>query len=71
MKAYLSIIGLAGAKQSFQRIVSGNDEASKVDEELASNVEEDEEEIQGEKTEDDIDFGYRRLALEVVEGRIL
>jgi hypothetical protein len=71
MKAYLSIISLAGAKQSFQRIVSGNDEAGKVDEELASNVEEDEEEIQGEKAEDDIDFRNRRLALEVVEGRIL
>jgi hypothetical protein len=71
MKAYLSIVSLAGAEQSFQRVISRNDEAGEVDEELASDVEEDEEEVQGEKAEDDIDFGNRRLALEVVEGRVL
>ena len=71
VKAYLGIISLADAEQSFQRIVPGDDEAGEVNKELASNVEKDEEEVQAQKAKDDIDFGDRRLALEVVESWVL
>lgn len=38
---YLSVINLAGAEQSIKRVVTRNNEPSKVDEELSGNVEED------------------------------
>jgi hypothetical protein len=71
MKAYLGIISLAGAEQSFQWVVSGDDKAGEVNQEFASNVEKDEEEVQGQEAKDDIDFGNWRLALKVVEGWVL
>lgn len=42
---YLSVVDLAGAEQGVQRVVAGDDEPSNVDEELAGNVEKDEEEV--------------------------
>lgn len=41
----LSVINLACAEQSLERVVTGNDESGNVDEEFSSNVEEDEEEV--------------------------
>ena len=67
----MGVIGLARREQSLERVVAGDEEASKVDEELASNVEEDEEEVEGTKTEDDVDLGDGALLLKVVEGRVL
>jgi hypothetical protein len=68
---YLCVIDLAGAEQSVQRVVAGNDESGNVDEELASNVEEDEEEVETGKTENGVDLGHGGLLLEVVEGGVL
>ena len=42
----LGIIGLVGGEESLHRVVAGNKEASKVDEEFAGNVEKDEEEVE-------------------------
>lgn len=66
----LSVIDLAGAEQGIERVVAGNDEAGNVDEELAGNVEEDEEEVEAGETEDGVDLGDRRLLLKVVEGGV-
>ena len=67
----MGVIGLVLGEESLERVVAGDDEASKVDEELASNVEENEEEVQGTETEDDVDLGDGALLLKVVEGRVL
>jgi len=67
----VGVIGLARGEESLERVVAGDEEASKVDEELASNVEEDEEEVEGTETEDDVDLGDGALLLKVVEGRVL
>ena len=67
---HLCVIDLAGAEQGSERVVSGNGEASNVHEESASNVEEDEEEVQAGKTEDSVDLGHRCLLLEIVEGGV-
>ena len=67
-KAYLSVIHLAGAEQSLQRVITWNDESSKVREELASDVEEDEEEVDADEPEEGIDLGHGSLLLEVVQG---
>jgi hypothetical protein len=70
-RTYLSVIDLAGGEQSVQRVVAGDDESSNVDKELASNVEEDEEEVEAGKTEDSVGLGDGGLLLEVVEGGVL
>jgi len=67
----LSIIGLATAKQCLEGVVSWQDEAGEVHEELAANVEEDEEKVESDKAEEDVDLGDIGLLLEIVEGRIL
>ena len=67
----MGVIGLARGEESLERVVAGNEEASKVDEELASNVEVNEEEVEGTETEDDVDLGDGALLLKVVEGRVL
>ncbi len=70
-RAYLSVVCLSYAEQRLKRIVSWYDEAGNVHEELASDVEEDEEEVDPEKAEESIDFGDGGLLLQVVEHRIL
>jgi hypothetical protein len=70
-KTYLSVIDLAGGEQSVQGVVAGDDESSNVDKELASNVEEDEEEVEAGETEDSVGLGDGGLLLEVVEGGVL
>lgn len=54
-----------------QRVVARDDEAGDVGQELAAEVEDDEEEVQGDKTNDGVDLGDRGLLLEVVESRVL
>ena len=71
MNAYgkpLSIISLAAAEQRLQAVVGRDHEASGVDEELAGDVEEDQEEVKGAEAEDHVDFWNAGLLLEVVEG---
>lgn len=43
--SYLCVIDLACTEQSLERVVARNNKACKVDEELAADVEEDEEEV--------------------------
>lgn len=69
--AYLRIINFTRTKQSVQRIVSWDEKASKVYEKLSSNIEEYEEEIDSDETEEGIDFWHGCLFLKPIEGRIL
>ncbi len=66
----LSIVNLVIAEQCLEGVVSGKDEAGKVDKELASDVEEDEEEVETDKAKEDVDLGDAGLLLEIVERRI-
>ena len=67
----MGIISFAGTEQSFEGVVSRNDKASKVCEELPAEVEEDEEEVGRDNTEEGVDLGDRSLLLEVVQKWIL
>ena len=67
----MGIINFACTEQSFQGIVTGDKEPSEVDEEVASNVEEDKEEIDADEAKKGVDLGHRSLLFEVVEDRIL
>ena len=69
--AYLSVIRLARSEQGLQRVVSREDEAGGVDEELAGNVEENEQEVEGTQAEHNVDFGNGGLGLEVIEDLVL
>ena len=53
---YLSIINLASTEECIERVVSGYQEASKVDQKGTSNVEEDQECVESKEAEDDIDL---------------
>lgn len=68
---HLSVIDLVRREQGLQGVEAGDDEAGKVDEELSSNVEEDEEEVEACETENGVGLGDRRLLLQVVEGGVL
>lgn len=70
-RTYLSVISLAGTEQGLQRVIARDNEARKVHEKLARDIEEDEEEVDAGDSQKGIDLGNRRLLLEVVEGRIL
>lgn len=67
----LSIICLARGEQGIERVVARNQETGKVDEELASNVEENQEGVDSDQAEDDIDLRNGGLALQIVEDRVL
>jgi hypothetical protein len=69
--SYLSVVDLGSGEQSVQRVVTGDDESSNVDKELASDVEEDEEEIEASEAEDGVGLRDGGLLLEVVEGGVL
>jgi hypothetical protein len=57
-------------KQRAQRVIARNDEARKVCEELATNVENDEEEVESGEADDGICLGDAQLLLEVVQGGV-
>lgn len=67
----LLIIVLPGSEQRLERVVGWERKAGSVDEELAGDVEEDEEEVEGAEAEHEVDFGDARLLLELVEVRLL
>lgn len=71
MRSYLSVIDLACAEQSIQRVIPWDDKPSNVDEELASNVEEYEEEVDRSQPQKGVHFGDSCLFLKIVEGGIL
>lgn len=69
--SYLSIIGGASGEEGMERVVARNSETGEVDEELAENVEEDEEEVDADNTQEGVDLGDGGLPLQVVEDRVL
>ncbi len=66
----MSIIHFADAKQRLQGIVSRDHEPSKIHKELASDIEEDEEEVYSDESEKGVNFGYGGLFFEVIEHRV-
>jgi hypothetical protein len=67
----LGIVDRAGGEEGVQRIVCRNGEANGIDEEFGGNVEEDEEEVQGAESENNIDLGNGGLLLKVIEDLVL
>ena len=67
---YLSIIRFADTEQGLHGIVSWDDEPSEVHKEFASNIEEDKEKVNSDKSEESVDFGYGSLFLKVIEHRV-
>jgi len=67
----LRVIDLGCTEQGIQGIVGWEDEASSIDEELPSNVEEDQEEVEGAQAKDHVDLRDGSLLLKIVESRIL
>ena len=67
----LSIIDLTGGEQRIKRVVSRNQEPREINEELAGDVKEDQEEIDSNKAEEGIDLRDRGLLFQIVQGRVL
>lgn len=67
----LGVIRLCRGEQGLERVVAGNDKAGNVDEQLAGNVEEDEEEVEGTEAKDEVDLGDGGLLLKVGEDGVL
>lgn len=70
MHTYLRVINLAGTEERIERVIPRQYETSKVDEKLAGDVKENQEEVQAEESKDDVDLGDRGLLLEIVESWI-
>lgn len=68
---YLGVVNLACAEERTQRVVAGDDEAGKVDEEFSTNVEEDKEKVESGKTQDSVDLWNAGLLLEINEWLVL
>jgi hypothetical protein len=64
----LGVIDSAAREQSVEGVISWDDETNRVHEELGSDVEEDQEEVQGAEPEHDIDLGHVGVGLEVIEN---
>lgn len=67
----LRIIGRRRREQGAERVVARNDKARQVGQELATEVEDDEEEVERDEADNSIRLRDRRLLLEVVEGGVL
>lgn len=70
-RSYLSVIRGTRSEESLEGVVPGEKETGEVGEELASDVEEDEEEVDSDQTQDGVDLGDRGLTLKVVQDRVL
>jgi len=66
----LGVIFFGLGEEGGERVVAGNDKSSKVCEELATNVEDDEEEVESSNTDDGIGLGNANLLLEIVQGGV-
>lgn len=67
----LSVIRLANSEECLKRIVPWDDKAGEIGQELSSKVEEDEEKVEADDTEEPVDLRNRGLLLDVVDERIL
>lgn len=70
-KSYLGVIGGTLGEQGLERVVTRQEETSQVDEELASNVKEDQEKVDSHKAQDGVNLGDGGLTLQVVENGVL
>jgi hypothetical protein len=70
-KSYLSVIRGTRSEEGLEGVVTGKKETGEVDEELASDVEEHEEEVDSDKTQDGVDLGNGGLTLKVVKDGVL
>ena len=73
-KAYrepLCIITLADGEQGLQRIIPRDYEAGNIGKELSADVEEDEEEVGCDKTEESVNLRNRGLLLQFGQSRVL
>jgi len=66
----LNIICGASSEECMEGVITGDNEAGKIDEKLASDVEKHQEEIRPNQTQEGVDFGNRGLSLQVVEHRV-
>jgi hypothetical protein len=67
----LGVVGLGGGEEGVKRVEGRDDESSNIDEKLASDVEEDQGEVEDTKTKDDVDLGDAGLLLKLVELGVL
>lgn len=67
----LRIIGLAGAEEGLEGVVPWDHEAGEVGQQLAADVEEDQEEVGADEPEEGVRLGDGRLLLQVVEDGVL
>lgn len=67
----LGVVGRGRGEESVERVVARDDEAGNVGEELATNVEDDEEEVEGGKAKSSVGLGEASLLLKVVENGVL
>lgn len=70
-ETYLSVIRGARGEEGLERVVTGEEETGEVDEELASDVEEDKEEVDTDETQDNVDLRNIGLTLKVVQNGVL
>jgi hypothetical protein len=67
----LGIILGVGREEGLERVVPGDDEAGKVSEQLATEVEDDEEEVERRDADGSVGLGDASLLLDVVQGGVL
>lgn len=69
-RTHLSIIPSARRKQRLKRVIAGNQETRKVNEEVGGDVEENKEKVNADQTQDHVDLRDGALALQVVEDGV-
>jgi hypothetical protein len=67
---YLSIICGAGDEERMEGVIAWDNEAGDVDEELAGDVEEDQEEIGADQPEKGVGFGDGGLSLQLIKDGV-
>lgn len=67
----LSVVRRAGGEESVQGVVARDGETGNVGQELAAEVEDDEEEVESDHADNSVGLGHRGAALEVDERGIL
>lgn len=61
----------SGSEKSVHGVVARDNEASKIGEKLAAEVEDDQEEVESTETDEGVSLRHAGLALEVVKGGVL
>jgi len=66
----LRVIGLTCAEKGVEGVVAWEEESGKIDQELSSDVEEHQKEVDSNQAEESVDLGHGSLSLEIVEHLI-